>query len=359
MRMQGSQRVLVYEYLTAGGYPGVSLAGGIAYEALAMLWAVLADFRAWGSVYTVTALDPRFERCIPGLDRHTLPANEVVVSTEKDSREIFLSLLERCDAALIVAPETDRILSGLSVLVEDSGRMLLGSGSGAVSRAGDKAVCEEILSGAGLPVPGSRIFKLDALDGIMAEDGRPFVLKPVDGVGSEGVCLVAEAGDIPGAVARIRKATSAETALWQPFIDGIHASVSLLAAKGRSVPISLNRQLVHPGNPFRYYGNVVPLQHAMARRAMETACAAANCIEGLRGYVGVDLVLGDDALVLIEINPRLTTSYIGIRQLTDVNLGRLIFEACVDGKLPDGVSLEGTASVIKEDPGSWGFRAGT
>ena len=356
--MPGSQKILVYEYLTAGGYPGVSLEGGIAYEALAMLWAVLADFRAWGSAYTVTPLNPRFERCIPGLDRHTLPANEVVV-TDENSREIFLSLLERCDAALIVAPETDQILSGLSALVEDSGKRLLGSGSGAVARAGDKAVCEEILSAAGLPVPGSRRVKLDELKGITAGDGLPFVLKPVDGVGSEGVCLVAEAGEGPQALERLRNATSRETALQQPFIDGIHASVSLLSVQGMSVPVSLNRQLIHPGNPFRYYGSVVPLEHAMARRAMEAACAAANCIEGLRGYVGVDLILGDDALWLIEINPRLTTSYIGIRQLTDVNLARLIFEACRDGTLPDGVPLTGRASVIKEDPASWGLKIGT
>lgn len=353
--MPGSLKILVYEYLTSGGYPGVSLGGGIAYEALAMLWALLADFRAWGPVYTVTALDPRFERCIPGLDRNTLPADEVVVSREENHKEAFFSLLERCDAALIVAPETDRILSGLSALVEDSGRMLLGSGPRAVSLAGDKAVCETILSVSGLPVPGSTLVRLDHLDGLMAESRPPFVLKPVDGVGGEGVCLIGEAGDLTEASAHIRSVTSHENVLLQPFVEGIHASVSLLAAGGRSVPLSLNRQLIHSGNPFRYYGSVVPFEHAMARQAVEAALAAANCIEGLRGYVGVDVVLSDDSVCLIEINPRLTTSYVGIRQVTNANLARLIFEACTEGILPGRVSLAGRASIIKEDPDSWGL----
>jgi len=44
----------------------------------------------------------------------------------------------------------------------------------------------------------------------------------------------------------------------------------------------------------------------------------------LRGFVGVDLVLGmaangsDD--VVIEINPRVTTSYVGLRRLCEGNL---------------------------------------
>ena len=34
---------------------------------------------------------------------------------------------------------------------------------------------------------------------------------------------------------------------------------------------------------------------------------------GLRGYVGVDVVLGQDKLYVVDVNPRLTTSYVGLR----------------------------------------------
>ena len=47
-------------------------------------------------------------------------------------------------------------------------------------------------------------------------------------------------------------------------------------------------------------------------------------IDGLRGYVGVDMVLGDAGDYAIEINPRLTTSYLGLRQLCQQNLAELI-----------------------------------
>jgi len=49
-----------------------------------------------------------------------------------------------------------------------------------------------------------------------------------------------------------------------------------------------------------------------------------EAVPGLRGYVGVDLVLGpnDDGNEdwVIEINPRLTTSYIGLRVVAKANL---------------------------------------
>jgi predicted ATP-grasp superfamily ATP-dependent carboligase len=61
--------------------------------------------------------------------------------------------------------------------------------------------------------------------------------------------------------------------------------------------------------------------------------AACEAIPGLRGYVGVDLVLSDTDAVLIEINPRLTTAYVGLRRALEQNVAALIVDACA-GSLP-------------------------
>src|SRR5690606_21918601 len=54
---------------------------------------------------------------------------------------------------------------------------------------------------------------------------------------------------------------------------------------------------------------------ALARRAVAA-------IDGMLGFVGVDMVLTDDPDddAVIEINPRLTTAYVGLRRLTKDNL---------------------------------------
>jgi predicted ATP-grasp superfamily ATP-dependent carboligase len=345
--------VLVYEFFSGGGCPAGELPAGLAAEALGMLWALLTDFRHWGLVRTITALDSRFEDRVPGLNRKTLPADQVFSVSHSDCKEDYLSLLNRCDAAIIIAPETDGVLAWLTAQAEMAGIPILGSSSSAVAAAGDKAACHQLFASANLPNPATHAATFESAHQVTETTCCPFVVKPVDGVGSEGVCLVAHISDFPAALASARRITSRNQVLIQSFVDGTHVSVSLLAAAGSLLPLSLNRQLIEVGSPFKYLGSEVPFDHRACGFGVELACAAVSLIPGLSGYVGVDLVLTEDSAQLIEINPRVTTSYIALRQVTSVNLAKAISEACLTGILPDRVPLSGRAVIKKDDPGSW------
>ena len=330
--------------------------GSIAAEALGMLWAVLQDFRQWGAVRTVTALDPRFEQRIPGLSRETLPADEVICARAGDHEEVYLSLLKRCDAVLVIAPETDGILSRLAEQAETEGIPLLGCSAAAVATAGNKAVCSRLFDLANLPAPIARTATFSTAAAVAAQIGCPLVIKPIDGVGCEGVCRMNCLSDLPEILALIRQSTAQEQILLQSLVSGTHASVSLLVAENGCLPLSLNLQLIEAGAPFRYLGSRVPFQHSLNDQAIALASSAVGLIPGLKGYVGVDLVLAEDHVELIEINPRVTTSYIGLRQVATVNLARAIWDACMKGELPNCFPLNGTVLIRKDDPGSWGFR---
>ncbi len=67
-------------------------------------------------------------------------------------------------------------------------------------------------------------------------------------------------------------------------------------------------------------------------------------------------MLAEDHVELIEINPRVTTSYIGLRQVATMNLAQAIWDACMNGVLPDCFPLNGEVVIRKDDPGSWGLR---
>jgi predicted ATP-grasp superfamily ATP-dependent carboligase len=62
------------------------------------------------------------------------------------------------------------------------------------------------------------------------------------------------------------------------------------------------------------------------------------------GYVGIDMVLTDRDAVVIEVNPRVTTSYVGLRKVLRPNPAALMLEAA-RGNLPDPGEIEivGTA----------------
>ena len=55
-------------------------------------------------------------------------------------------------------------------------------------------------------------------------------------------------------------------------------------------------------------------------------------VAGLRGYVGVDLVLGDEPFV-VDVNPRLTTSYVGLSKVTGFNVADTMVNVVLKKKL--------------------------
>ena len=81
---------------------------------------------------------------------------------------------------------------------------------------------------------------------------------------------------------------------------------------------------------FAYQGGSLPIGEACAGRAVEIAARAIASLPRPLGYLGVDLVLGLDpdgrGDTVIEINPRLTTSYVGLRALCQTNLAQAMIE---------------------------------
>jgi predicted ATP-grasp superfamily ATP-dependent carboligase len=119
----------------------------------------------------------------------------------------------------------------------------------------------------------------------------------------------------------------------------VAASVSLIADGRHAVALTVNAQSVRASRPFSYGGGRTPLDHPLAMRAVQTAERTCQALPGLRGYIGVDLVLTELEAVVIEVNPRLTTSYLGVRSALEGNAGvsgnvaALALAACA-GALP-------------------------
>jgi tyramine---L-glutamate ligase len=343
--MSSPPKIFVHEFISGGGWSEADLPPGLVGEGYAILWALLSDFQAWGAASTVTTLDARLWA------RHArLPAGEILEVRPAEYEAGFRSILAQCDAALIVAPETGGLLARLSAIAVDAGIPLLGCSPEAVSLAGDKAACDRIFRKANLPTPPTCVVRPSSAPQAAAELGYPLVVKPLDGVGCEGLSLVNCMEQLRPALEVARKASRRKEILLQSFVAGNHVSVSLLASQAGLLPLSLNGQQIDIGRPFHYRGGIVPYSHPAAQIALQLAQAAARLLPGLRGYFGVDLVLGQEGAYLIEINPRITTSYVGLRRVIQANLAELIWNACIQGDLPEQVALTGQVVFSKEDP---------
>jgi len=344
--------VFVHEFITGGGWSASEFPPGLTEEAFAILWALLADFQAWGAVNTVTTLDTRLWGYFP-----EPPAGEVRAVAAGEYEEALRSALSQCDAALIVAPETDGILAKISRIAAETGVLLLGSSPEAILLAGNKADCHQLFITAGLPTPLTRTASYHSAPRVAAEMNYPLVVKPLDGVGCEGLCLVQRPAELGLALNMVKKTSQHPQILLQRYVPGKHVSVSLLVSGERILPLSLNEQRIEAGCPFHYLGGKVPLAHPAANQAFDLAQAAIRLIPGLQGYVGVDMVLAQEKEYLIEINPRITTSYIGLRRVAEANLAELIWNACRWGRMPDQLELRGQVTFSKSDPVNLRFTA--
>ena len=104
----------------------------------------------------------------------------------------------------------------------------------------------------------------------------------------------------------------------------------MLVGRSESLGLPPTFQCIASDGSFRYSGGGLPIAPQFAVRAERLGRQALDGITGLLGYVGVDVILGADADgrddVAIEINPRLTTSYVGLRAHLDGNLAGLMLE---------------------------------
>jgi len=218
--------------------------------------------------------------------------------------------------------------------VERQGKRLLGPSAAAIRTATDKATLPRWLSRANVSHPVTRVSRTIARCREVADEiGYPVVVKPTRGAGCVGVCLVRSERELSRAVSAVRRAQGPGPVVVQRYVRGLAASVSVLSDGQRAHALALNVQRVRPAPEFTYHGGQTPLRHPLAEEALAAARRTCEIFPGLRGYIGVDLVLTATGVFVIEVNPRLTTAYLGVRATLEENVAELALKACA-GRLP-------------------------
>jgi predicted ATP-grasp superfamily ATP-dependent carboligase len=330
-------RILVHEFMTGGGLSGRPVPSSLAREGLAMRTAIVADLAAIGYHEIVMTTDIRFARAAP-------PRVEVVTLAPGDT-SAFDGLVTSADAVWLVAPETDRCLERLAAHVERKGKILLGSGSAVIREASDKGELPGRLARIAVRHPETVTIDSRVDARAAARDlGYPIVLKPRRGAGSRGVNLAHNERELNSALSDLQRVRAADLGtasgahvnrdlVMQRYVRGTPASVSLLVDGCRAVALAVNAQRMSTRHGFSYLGGWTPLDHPLTTDAADVAIRTCTAFSGLRGCVGVDLVLTDTGPVVIEVNPRLTTAYLGVRAVLDENVAALALGAC-HGTLP-------------------------
>jgi predicted ATP-grasp superfamily ATP-dependent carboligase len=325
--------VFLYEWITGGGLAEQPspLPAALLAEGSAMISALAADFAALAGTRVTVLRDMRLvDLCFPG-------CNVVEIESTPHLGEEFDRHAAAADRTMVVAPEFDGILRDTLSRLAAAGGRSLNSPEEFVAIASDKHRTAERLAAAGVPVPHGRVLDADE-EKMPADFDYPAVLKPVDGAGSQHTVLVHGAGDEPEPYPWPRRL--------EKFCPGRAASVAALGGPGRRTMLPPCWQRLSEDGRFAYHGGAIIRETSLSARATALASQALDAMPPARGYVGVDLVLGADPDgrddVVIEINPRLTTSYVGLRAAVWQNLaeamlhvadGRVVELTCKDAPL--------------------------
>jgi len=229
--------------------------------------------------------------------------------------ETLVAEARSADWTLIVAPETDGILASRAAAVRAAGGRVLAPHEAFLAIAADKQATIDALAAAGVAVPAGRA--LAACEPVPAGFRMPSVRKDRDGVGGDGLAILRSA-----TVAQSQAASRLES-----FVAGTPFGVAVLCGPGGLWPLPPMRQRFSQGDSPLYLGGdpwgdrpgtdrAIQLA-ARAVAAVARAAAIRNPSEGAPcGWVGVDMIIGarhdgtEDRV--LEINPRLTTSFLGV-----------------------------------------------
>ncbi len=288
-------------------------------EGLLMLKAVIEDFLTLGWRVRTT-LDARVDAF--QLSHSHLEITRV--SSASHEAQLFHELTALATAAIVIAPEFHHLLRDRVRVVEAFGTAVhLGCSSRAIELCGDKLELARLLTARGIPTIPTQPF-----DATRPELAFPFpvVVKPRHGAGSTLTFRLDDSSQLRQACEEIRASGEEFEFIQQPFINGRSLAMSTI----RNQPLPLSEQVLSDDGRFHYLGtNLLPQQAdsylAVASRALLRDCETA--IDGLNGYVGFDLIEPTEAPgkpLLVEINPRFTSSYLAYRAACETNLAAVL-----------------------------------
>ena len=301
------------EFVTGGGLYREPLPASLLREGELMRNAVLQDLSQIENLNVTVTWDVRV----------SIPLNVECVSIEpgQDVWSIWQDCMQEADLVWLVAPETDGILEKLALMAESLGKSIIGCSSSAIKVAANKWDTYQLLKAFDISTPIT--FKYTNFP--RGQSG-PWVAKLIDGVACENSRYFDSEDELIGWMQ-----DKQDSHIIQQYQLGTAASFSMLCYSGKAVMLSCNQQKMDlQDGQFRYAGSVVNgmLEHLNAFQELATKIVTA--LPGLAGFVGVDLIAHHDGdawrYAVLEINPRLTTSYVGLHQACGLNPARLILD---------------------------------
>ncbi len=226
---------------------------------------------------------------------------------------------DRADLILLIAPEECGWLLRCHAALPGCEAKFLSPSGDFLQMACSKHATSEWLREQGVQRLEGQLFNA-ATSRWPPEVSVPAIIKPDDG-----------AGGTRKIIDDWNSARPPTHGLWriESLIEGTAVSMAAICGAGDPVWLEPLQQVFQPPADGIYVGGEYPLPKPLQQRARQLAASGLSAMGPARGYVGLDLVLHKfdcqrDAIV--DVNPRLTCSYLGLRQIYSTNLAEALVQ---------------------------------
>ncbi|MFO8018259.1 MAG: ATP-grasp domain-containing protein [Promethearchaeia archaeon] len=332
--MDTGNKIFIFEFISGGGFNKENIPSSLFCEGFAMLNAITADFsQLQFEVHTL--LDER----IAFFSKY-LHIDDFLPVKKKDKYFVkFKQALSKCDSCLIIAPEFSNILYDLTRLAEKENKTILSVTSEGIELAGSKMNTYDLFRAEDIPTPKTYALFSEAQNvkerflSISNKLGFPLIIKPNDGVSAESVYLIENKKEVDDFFEQSKEYLDQKREyLVQEYRPGRNLSASVILplltldkkkASRKSILLSINNQNLKFEDisvDSEYIGGATPATGLKAISKNFLDHLNHLDLSSFQSYIGIDFILNEcNEISFIEINPRLTTSYIGIRNALHEN----------------------------------------
>ncbi len=327
--------IFIFEFVSGGGFSQIKIPNSLFCEGFGMLRSIITDFKALDfEIYTI--LDHRIFFL-----SNFLQADIVRTVNENDDYiTIFKDIVNKCHYTFIIAPETSNILYNLTKIVKNCNKTVLSTNLNGIKYGTSKIKTYQLFKSRKILSP--RTYSIPHKKGHFDKDfivqkfkklKSSIVIKPEDGVGAESIYYFEKESQLLKFLNGIdTNLDKGRGYILQEFVDGRNLSISLIGAPNSDenpIILSVNSQDINVKDLTpEYLGGYTPLSNY--ERIIEKLSLILKKINILKieGYFGIDFIQQHNgSFYFIEINPRLTTSYIGLRNIINLNCAELIFKS--------------------------------
>ena len=146
-----------------------------------------------------------------------------------------------------------------------------------------------------------------------------WVAKPDDGAGSEDIFIIKDRNKL--------KFFLNKKFLIQPYLKGNDFSVNILKNKKNYKILNINKQKITlKREKIQFNGTKFTKQIVFNSLLRKKIKKVMNLFPGLKGFLGIDFILFNKKIYIVDINPRITTSYAGLSKKIKTNIGMQILK---------------------------------